>query len=200
MICGKLNRMVPVLLDTNLLRCVQTMISNRQFVGVSTKNPYVFGLPGTGEKQFAYLRACNLLRRFSEECGANNPRTLRGTHLRKHIATACITLNLAEDEISDLANFMGHQEKIHKDIYRQPIASREISQISKLLEYAQGEEDSESEEEMGDNDNCDVESKYGSTEVPVRPSTSESMHTPGTKRRKSKCIRIITDLLLSTGL
>lgn len=71
-------------------------------------------------------------------CGAENPESLRGTKLRKHIATTCIKLNLEDQEVNHLANFMGHNEKIHRDIYRQPLVSREILRMSQLLEVAQG--------------------------------------------------------------
>ncbi|CAG9814690.1 unnamed protein product [Phaedon cochleariae] len=133
----ELNRTVPVLLDQNLLECIKTINNHRGIAGVPVENPYVFGIRGRMNDEFKYLRACSLMRKFSEECGAEHPERLRGTKLRKHIATTCITLNLEEQEISDLANFMGHAENIHKNIYRQPI-SRDIIRMSKLLEVAQG--------------------------------------------------------------
>lgn len=145
---GKLNRTVPVLLDSSLLECVKLILKYRQQANVPQDNPYVFGIQGRLQREFKYLRACNIMRKFSEQCGAEHPDRLRGTKLRKHIATACITLNLEEQEISDLANFMGHAEKIHKHIYRQPVLSRDILRMSRLLEAAQGADSgSESEEE-----------------------------------------------------
>jgi len=79
--------------------------------------------------------------------------TLRGTHLRKHIATKCISLNLLEHQVNDLSNHLRHTDKIHKDHYRLPIASRDILQVSKLLEYAQGEEkDNENTEDESEDD------------------------------------------------
>lgn len=85
---------------------------------MTVDNPDVFGIQGRLQSEFKYLRACNLMRKFSELCGAEHPDRLRGKNLRKHIAITCITLNLEEKEISDLANFMGHAEKIHEGIYR----------------------------------------------------------------------------------
>lgn len=63
---------------------------------------------------------------------------LRGTLLRKHVATVCMALNLSNNEVEDLANFMGHAKEIHLRHYRQPIAHRDILQVSRLLEKAQG--------------------------------------------------------------
>lgn len=79
------------------------------------------------------------MRIFSKNCGAQIPHALRGTELRKHIATTCITLNLSDNEVDDLANFMGHNEKIHKRHYRQSIPAMEIIRMTKFLQAALGE-------------------------------------------------------------
>ncbi|XP_011706329.1 PREDICTED: uncharacterized protein LOC105461525, partial [Wasmannia auropunctata] len=91
------------------------------------------------------------MRKFAEECNASSSTTLRGTILRKHIATYCIQLNLNDVEVSDLATFMGHADKIHKEHYRQPQASRDILKISQYLEAVQGDaQDNESSSDYED--------------------------------------------------
>lgn len=132
---GKLGRNVPVLLNDNHFKCIQLILHFRNEAGVSKENPYVFGLTGGNN---TFLRACKLLRSFSKLCGAKNPENLRGTQLRKHIATRSILLDLENQEISDLAHFMGHNEAIHRSHYRIPIVTRDIIKMSKLLEIAQG--------------------------------------------------------------
>lgn len=79
------------------------------------KNPYIFGLPGQNKERYRYLKVCALMRKFAEECNASRASTLRGTILRKHVATYCIQLNLNEGDVSNLATFMRHSDKIHKD-------------------------------------------------------------------------------------
>lgn len=128
---------VPVLLSNHLFQSVILILKYRKQAGVSKKNPYVFGLPGRNKERYKYLRACALLRKFAEECNGNQSSTLRGTILRKHVATYCIQLDLNEIDISDLATFMGHSDKIHKNHYRQPLASRDILKISQYLEAVQ---------------------------------------------------------------
>lgn len=91
------------------------------------------------------------MREFSLKCGARVPSALRGTELRKHIATRCITLNLSETEVHDLGKFMGHREKIRRDHYRQPLIGREILRMSKLLEIAQGTKEDDEEDSESDN-------------------------------------------------
>jgi len=111
---GKLGRTVPVLLSNELFDCVTLILKWRKEANVPSKNPYIFGLPGFNNHRYKYLRACVLMRKFAKECNANYSTTLRGTTLRKQIATYCIQLNLNDVEISELATFMGHADKIHK--------------------------------------------------------------------------------------
>lgn len=156
---GKLGRTVPVLLSNALFQSILLILKFRKQAGVSEKNPYVFGLPEQNKERYKYLKACTLIRKFAEECNASEASTLRGTILRKHVATYCIQLNLNEDDVSDLATFMGHSDKIHKDHYRQPIASRDILKISQYLEAVQGgtnnnpDEDSSTENNSENNGN-----------------------------------------------
>ncbi|XP_066602821.1 uncharacterized protein MAL13P1.304-like [Prorops nasuta] len=149
---GKLGRTVPVLLSQETLKYIKILLKYRQAAKVHCKNPYLFGLPGTLKGDYRYLRAYFIIIRFSEECGASDPETLRGTNLRKHLATTCSSLNLRDDEVTDLAAFMGHAEKIHKQHYRQPILSKEILQISKILEVVHGDDknDDENDDESDD--------------------------------------------------
>lgn len=130
---------MPVILDKELVQYIELILEHRNDANVPKKNPYVFGIPSCNKRSFKYLRACILMRNFSKKCGAQLPHALRGTELRKHIATTCITLNLSENEVDDLANFMGHHEKIHKRHYRQSIPAVEIIRMTKFLEAALGE-------------------------------------------------------------
>lgn len=152
---GKLGRTVPVLLTGELRDCIDMILKHRKAAKVSTKNPYLFGLPSLIKDKYRYLLACDLLRQYAVECGAENPETLRATELRKHIATMCINYNLSENEISSLANFMGHADKIHLTHYRQPIIEKEILEISQYLETAQGID--QDREDNSSDDNSDSE-------------------------------------------
>lgn len=135
---GKRNRSVPVLVDSDTLEAIKKILEHREDAGVPQSNNYLFGLPSNDKDRPKYHRACNLMRAYSTKCGAEIPHLLRGTELRKHIATRCINLNLQGSQVTDLANFMGHHENIHKQIYRQPVAATDIVKISKILHMVQG--------------------------------------------------------------
>lgn len=101
--------------------------------GVSPQNLYIFGLPGLSDKRNRRLYAYAVMRKYANLCGAKDPSTLRGTNLRKHIASLLADHNLSDSDLTDLAHFLGHEEKIHKDHYRQR-ANREILVVSQFLE------------------------------------------------------------------
>lgn len=188
-------RTVHVILHSELLECIQMILTYRNNAKVPSKNPFLFGIPNDNKKRFKYLRACVLLRTFSKNCGAKLPHSLRGTQLRKHIATCCISLNLSEDQVTDLANFMGHDKNIHKSHYRQPIPELEILRITQFLEAAQGgveEENDENEQEneednfinsdnIDDNKNNDngsnIENEKNSADISFESVTSQEIHT-----------------------
>ncbi|XP_067614230.1 uncharacterized protein [Eurosta solidaginis] len=141
MITGKLGRVVPVLLNSQMETSINLILSHRISAKVPANNPYIFGIPGFTDGRFKYLRACQLMRKFSEECGAEYPERLRGTYLRKHIATTCAGDNMDENKITDIANFMGHAEAIHRSHYRRSVVSRDVLGVANVLQKAQGDEE-----------------------------------------------------------
>ncbi|XP_070155684.1 uncharacterized protein PF3D7_1120600-like [Polyergus mexicanus] len=108
------------------------------------------------KQRFKFLRACDQMRKFAYECGADHPERLRGTLLRKHIATNCHKLKLTEHEVYELANFMGHQENIYKKYYRLPQKEADILNISKYLEAALGTNNSNSDIDSSDIDDSNT--------------------------------------------
>ncbi|KAK0076194.1 hypothetical protein PV325_005761 [Microctonus aethiopoides] len=159
---GKLNRTVPVLLDSVLVKYVNTILKHRFDAGVKPNNVYVFGVPTATKMAKKYLRACPLMRKFSEQCDAVMPESLRGTKLRKHIATHTAMLGIEENQVDDLANFMGHHKNIHKDIYRVPVPFRDVTDVSQLLLAAMGvdDEDDANASESSDEDDQPQNKNY----------------------------------------
>lgn len=132
---GKLNRNVSVLLNTKMKETIDVILKYRKLAGVNSKNPYIFGLPNTDKNRFRYLRASKLMREFSNLCGAENKKSLRGTILRKDMATKCA--RLPDTDITLIADFMGHHKDIHKSIYRQPMVESDIFNVAQILEKTQ---------------------------------------------------------------
>lgn len=131
------------------------------------------------------------MRKYSEKCGARFPDRLCATALRKHIATTCNTLNLREQEVSDVANFMGYHQNIHKTTYRKPVESREILYMSKILEQVQGNDDSSGEKDNGkeDTDHESEEESENEYDLCDREITSRSTVCLKPRIRSSMYIR-----------
>lgn len=141
------------------------------------------------------------MRRFAIECGAVIPSTLRGTNLRKHIATYTSLLNVEECKIDKLANFLGHAKEIHKTFYRVPVPFAEITEVSKMLLAAIGEDDNNGEEneynESDKDENCDTSDEEDDGVVNTNEPPDESNSScdlPKRTKQKSMIIFIKSNL------
>ena len=80
-----------------------------------------------------HIRGTDCLRKFSEECGAEAPERLCSTWLRKQIATMSQILNLHENILDILAQFLGHDIRVHRDFYRLSSAKIQVAKVSTWL-------------------------------------------------------------------
>lgn len=68
------------------------------------------------------------------------------------MATIAITMELGDNSISELSDFMGHAEDVHRKHYRINPKERQIIKISQLLEKATGDYDEDDEDHNDDNE------------------------------------------------
>ncbi|XP_053598299.1 uncharacterized protein LOC106693954 [Microplitis demolitor] len=147
---GKKNRTVAVIAGADIIEEINIIIRHRLSANVPLKNEFLFGLPNSIDGRIRVVNICKEMRTISKLCGAKKPDLLRGTGLRKHVATKCIELELNDNALGDVINHLGHSEKIHRDFYRQPIKSKTIVQVAKVLEAVQGDVDYDSDENVDD--------------------------------------------------
>lgn len=133
---GKKDRNVPVLLNLFMEKNIELLIAHRENAGLTSANKFLFGIPSSSNDKV--LKACTVINRFSKLCGAKYPSFINGTNMRKHLATHCVTLKLSDPEVADVCAFMGHDELVHRKIYRQNTIDRQVVNMSKVLETAQG--------------------------------------------------------------
>ncbi|XP_034025627.1 uncharacterized protein LOC117510126 [Thalassophryne amazonica] len=126
---GKRGRKVPILLLERTKESLDFMVEKRSEVGILEENPFLFARHGTTTN----LRGCDCLRKFAEESKANNPELLRSAKLRKHVATLCQLLDLSNQELEQVARFMGHDIRVHYEYYRQTDKTFQVAKIGKLL-------------------------------------------------------------------
>lgn len=130
-IIGKRGRTVPVLLTAEMCLWIDIIVQCRLYAGVNPENDFVF--PCCRYASLGHLRGCDSLRAYSESCGAKYPELIRSTKLRKQIATLSQLLNLKENELDILTDFLGHDVRVHREFYRMPQETLQVAKVSKLL-------------------------------------------------------------------
>ena len=132
---GKTDRKVPILLTPDMLCSLEALVAHRWACGVSDENPFFFARPGAE----THLRGLDAIRQIAKDCGAKHPEMLSSTKLRKHVATLSIVLNLRDNEMDILANFLGHDIRVHRQCYRLPEGMLQLAKVSKgLIALEQG--------------------------------------------------------------
>lgn len=126
---GKRGRSVPVLILASTQEAIDLLTKTRQEAGIPDDNPYVFAYSNSDN----HLRGSDCLRKLSSQCGAEYPERLRSTNLRKHVATMCQVLNMKENEMDLLAQFMGHDIRVHRQFYRLPDNTLQVAVLAKIF-------------------------------------------------------------------
>lgn len=107
---GKRGRKVPILLTPDMLESMELLVKTRSDCDVLDDNEFMFGRP----KGLGHFRGSDAIRQIAQCCGAKHPESLSSTKLRKHIATMSKVLNLKDNEMDDLADFLGHDIRVHR--------------------------------------------------------------------------------------
>jgi len=130
---GKRGRKVPVILTPEMINGIDLLIKTRETVGIAADNPYVFARPS--RQSLEPMRAWDCLKKLATQCEPplSNPSNITSTKLRKYIATISQVLSLKETEVDWLARHLGHDIRVHRDIYRLHESTIEIAKVSKLL-------------------------------------------------------------------
>jgi len=133
-IAGKRNQTVPVLLTPDAVHGIDVIVANREAVGVNAQNLFIFarcsGLNSVDP--FAAIR------KVAECAGTERPELIRGTKLRKYVATVSQVLDMQSNELGLLCRHMGHSLRVHEDFYRLPAQTLEVAKVSKLLIAVEG--------------------------------------------------------------
>ena len=125
---GKRGRGVPVLFTEKMVSDINILINLRNKF-VTTPNIYLFASTKSGNS----ITGSNIIYRYVRLAGVKNPSAISSTKLRKHLATISQVVNLSEQDMDQLATFMGHTTNIHKNFYRLPNDVFQTAKISKLL-------------------------------------------------------------------
>ena len=130
-IIGKRGRIVPVILTKEMKTSMDTLLCLKEQAGVSSNNTFFFAIPNKMSE--GHIRGSDVLRKLTNEIPLQKPELLRSTKLRKQIATLSQLVNLSENELDVLAQFMGHDIRTHREHYRLPSGTLQVSKVAKLL-------------------------------------------------------------------
>lgn len=126
---GKCGRPVPILLTAKMLHALELLVKRREACGVLKDNHYLFARP----EAMTHFRGSDCIRGFAKVCGAKCPESFASTRLRKHAATLSTVLNLTDTEMDQMANFLGHDIRIHREFCPLPEKTLQLAKISKVL-------------------------------------------------------------------
>lgn len=127
---GKRGRGVPILLTNEIQDCIKLLISRRATCGVNESNKYLFA---SLRNTCGYYRASDLIAYFARKAGCQMADTITSTRLRKHVSTMVQLLNLKEHELDALAQFLGHDIRVHRKHYRLQDETVQLAKISKIV-------------------------------------------------------------------
>ncbi|MED6290438.1 hypothetical protein CHARACLAT_012972 [Characodon lateralis] len=112
-----------------MLTSMEALVAHRRLCGVPDNNPYFFARP----EAETHLRGSDAIRQVARDCGAKHSETLSSTKLRKQVASMSTILNLKGHEMDTLADFLGHDVRIHRQHYRLPPGTLQLAKLSKVL-------------------------------------------------------------------
>ena len=127
---GKKGRRVAILLTEQMVANINTMIKMRESIEMDRPDDYLFARPGNN---LCPYRGHIVLSELAKEAGCQRPDLITSTKLRKHLAAMSVVLNIEETMQDTLADFMGHDIRVHRQFYRLPLSIIQKAKVAKIL-------------------------------------------------------------------
>ena len=130
---GKRGRRVAILLTQDMVKNLNCMIQMREALTRCTnyeEEDYLFARPGNAE--FPY-RGHIALSELAREAACDRPDLITSTRLRKHLASMSVVLNIGEVLQDTVAEFMGHDIRVHRQFYRLPLNVVQKTKVAQIL-------------------------------------------------------------------
>lgn len=127
---GKGSKPVPILFTRRVQTYIDSLLKIREDTDiVPESNKYVFANPGSRDR---WMSGTYVLRKLAHKCGAKKTELLTSTRFRKQIATILQLMHFQSDEMEQIARFMGHNEKTHREFYRYALYINYIHIVQKV--------------------------------------------------------------------
>ncbi|XP_021345084.1 uncharacterized protein LOC110445054, partial [Mizuhopecten yessoensis] len=127
---GKCGKFVPVIVPKHARRILKFLTSNdvRRSAGVTERNPYVFASNREG-----IIRGYDAVRSVTGAAGLEHPERIRGTNMRRLMATLCQAIDITPQQQQWIVDHLGHTLDVHKIHYKCTSDMIERVDIAKLL-------------------------------------------------------------------
>lgn len=113
-IFGNGDKPLPIFFTKKMQTFVDLILQIRKTMNLVPKsNRYLFTNPGSSDR---WMGAAPIIRKFVHKCGTKSPELLTSTSFRKHISTILQLMNCEDNEMEQIAKFMGHTEEM--EFYR----------------------------------------------------------------------------------
>ena len=122
---GKGGKVVQVLVPPDTLNLIDIMINDDNL-----KNETYFFQTEGGKLPY---RSAEALNKFAKDFELENKPLFRSTKLRKYMATAAQFLNLPQHQRTWVADFLGHDLRVHDKYYRMHTDAVNLAKVTKLL-------------------------------------------------------------------
>ena len=122
---GKVGKNVPVLVPQDRLKLIDIMINDDNM----NNETYLFQTEGGT----LHYRSAEVLNKFAKDFELENKPLFRSTKLRKYKATAAQFLNLPQHQRTWVADFLGHDLRVHDKYYRMHNDAVNPAQVTNLL-------------------------------------------------------------------
>lgn len=116
------------MINEKLSESINILLKYQTEAGVAHTNPLLFAKQGNSS-----FISNEVLRRFADDCGAQQPGDLTGMNLRRHIGTVTQALNLTDADFKVLCGFLGHTTQTHLEFYRMPSDATHTARLSRVL-------------------------------------------------------------------
>ncbi|XP_068185624.1 M-phase phosphoprotein 8 isoform X2 [Antennarius striatus] len=123
---GQYGRNMLVLLTERMVMSIDLIIENREQVGVSQANPYLFART----EGPSFIRGLDCFRRAALESGVTNPEALLSSSLREQIASCWQLMSLTEQELDKVSQLVGWS---NQDCYSFTKNASQLEEVSKQL-------------------------------------------------------------------
>ncbi len=96
---------------------------------LSIRSKYLFATP-SGDRPY---KGCEVIKAMAIEAGVTNHHIFTWTALRKQVATISQAMEISEVEQDQLAQFLGHDIRVHRHFYRLPQDTLQKAKVAKIL-------------------------------------------------------------------